>query len=439
MHPGSTKLGIILATILGGFILSWAFHYQLSVIADRPYPESTFLFRPEAQFSDFTDMFRNMHAMFGSAHAERPLIPGQASAFFMLLSWLLYLCFFPQGIMTAFTLYALGFIATLIMSAKRTIAHASPNCIWGKALGITLFSYPVLFCLDRGNLEGLIFIGLTAFIWAYRNKRSYLAAICLGSVIALKPYAVVFLPLFLAEWRWREAVATLVVAALVTAASFAILPAPFGEMANYLQRSLAAYNEIYVEQNDGLYFGSSLFTVVKLAVYFGYLVPPPAANPPSLENWISSIATGYFYLSAITFLIVAAIVALLKTELWKKVTLLVCCMNLLPFVCADYRLIHFFIPMFLFLREVDAQPSDKFFAILFALLMIPTSYVHFVFDPGFRVNPLEVSDSVIVHPMLMIVMATAIIVTILLRPQFNDTALVIGRQVRALLTPVRNS
>jgi len=65
---------------------------------------------------------------------------------------------------------------------------------------------------------------------------------------------------------------------------------------------------------------------------------------------------------------------------WKKIALLVCCMNLLPFVSSDYKLLHLFIPFFLFVNAPRA-PRDTFYAALFAFLLIPKPYWRLVSFP----------------------------------------------------------
>jgi hypothetical protein len=79
--------------------------------------------------------------------------------------------------------------------------------------------------------------------------------------------------------------------------------------------------------------------------------------------------------------------------------------------------------MILFIREKNVIWGDRFFAVIFGLLLIPTGYIHFVFDPVFRVPPLEVSDSVVLHPLLMLALLGGIVTSVLRRAQWSETAL----------------
>ena len=75
--------------------------------------------------------------------------------------------------------------------------------------------------------------------------------------------------------------------------------------------------------------------------------------------------------------------------------LLVIAINLFPYVSADYKLIHLFIPLILFFISRSDDDSHKKYAILFGLLFIPRSFYWIMSEQGY------VSASIILNPLIM--------------------------------------
>ena len=87
-------------------------------------------------------------------------------------------------------------------------------------------------------------------------------------------------------------------------------------------------------------------------------------------------------------------------ELWESVTLLTIAMLGLPYVSYDYRLLHVYLGLLLFIGCGQQRQSDWSIALVFGLLLIPKHYVYLI---G------EVSTSVILTPLLLILLAAIII------------------------------
>lgn len=430
-HPGSRKLGLILAVVIAGFFVSLAFHYYMGAVRHYPYPLNTFLFRPDDQFNDFYGNFRNGKTSFATAPADRVLNPGWGSTVIMLRAWLLYTVFYPEdpseledtgamALRIPWMVSELSFVAGLFYFTHKALRLVSQDCLWAKILALTLCSYPVLVCLDRTNFENTVFILLACFAYFYAERRFVWSALVLGAVIAVKPYGVVFLALPFVDRRFKDIAVSLGTAGALTLGALLMLPNGVSQNLAIMRASMAAYNAIYVQGNEGLYFGSSLYGLAKIWMYSTRFVLA-GLDARGVYYFMGRVMSAYFFFSAASFAIVVALLCGFRMEYWKKVALLVCCMNLLPFICGDYRLIHFFIPMLLFLCEEERAWGDGIFSLLFALLLIPTGYMHFVFDPVFRVNPYEASDSVVLHPLLMLGLVFAIFFSVLRKPVASDT------------------
>jgi hypothetical protein len=95
-------------------------------------------------------------------------------------------------------------------------------------LGISLLlCWPLFFGMERGNIEFFLDAGIALGIYAYIERKWWLAAIILGLFGAGKLYPLLFLSLFLPARRWKEFAAGLCTAIAITAfSSHWIGPAP---------------------------------------------------------------------------------------------------------------------------------------------------------------------------------------------------------------------
>jgi len=76
-------------------------------------------------------------------------------------------------------------------------------------------------------------------------------------------------------------------------------------------------------------------------------------------------------------------------------------MNILPHVSADYKLIHVFIPLFLFINKTETDNHDLSFIVIFSLMLISKSYYYFQFEPSLQIVPYVVNIAVILNPIIM--------------------------------------
>jgi hypothetical protein len=74
-------------------------------------------------------------------------------------------------------------------------------------LGLLAYSLSPWFAADvlLGNINGLMFLLVAAFVWLHLKGKDRSAGLVLGIAIATKPWALAFLPLLVRERRWQEA------------------------------------------------------------------------------------------------------------------------------------------------------------------------------------------------------------------------------------------
>jgi hypothetical protein len=77
-------------------------------------------------------------------------------------------------------------------------------------------------------------------------------------------------------------------------------------------------------------------------------------------------------------------------------------MNIFPHVSADYKLIHLFIPLFLYINTKKTDNNDLLYISIFSLLVISKSYYYFRFDPSAAIIPYATNSAAILNPVIMI-------------------------------------
>jgi hypothetical protein len=158
-----------------------------------------------------------------------------------------------------------------------------------------------------------------------------------------------------------------------------------------LLTNMGLYNKVYVIGGEGIYFGHSLFGLLKFIML--------------IKNKIQLtvlIFMPYLVVALTGFILISLYIIFIEKEFWKKVALLVFAMNLLPFVSGDYKLLHIFIPLFLFINNGVKTKLDYVYTILFGLLLIPKDYYHYPPIP-------EVTISVMLNPLIMLAITFLII------------------------------
>jgi hypothetical protein len=85
----------------------------------------------------------------------------------------------------------------------------------------------------------------------------------------------------------------------------------------------------------------------------------------------------YFVSAGVIGLLVVLYVVLVEKEMWRRTALLVFAMLLLPHISADYKLLHLYLPLFLFVNSASRSRLDHLFVVLFGLLLIPKDYYYF--------------------------------------------------------------
>jgi hypothetical protein len=373
------KIHLIGFMIIAGFTAEVMYHYILAQYLELGFPYNTFLASSQVKFTDFFNVYYQM----------KGINPGWN---FLIAPPVGYLVLYPFTFFNpqwAFTLFLSLFFLPFAYWNARNLASPDRITHLQNVFVFSFLPYPVLFALDRGNVETLSFLFVFLFISFYRKQRWVWSILFLSLGIYLKMTPAVFLVLFLGEKRFKEILITLALTLLLYVTGILWFPGSFGDNLHALVNNLKMYQEIYVIGPEGWAFGHSLFGLLK--VIYQHLAPSDFENLLNIQR----LSTIYFWGAMIIFVLVALYFVWGKEELWKKITLLVFAMNLLPHVSGDYKLLYVFIPLYLFLGQKGSIEDDMAFCLIFGLLLIPKTY--------YPMNPSGLNIGVVLNPLIMLV------------------------------------
>jgi hypothetical protein len=153
-----------------------------------------------------------------------------------------------------------------------------------------------------------------------------------------------------------------------------------------LQHNLGLFKETYLQSIMWLHFNTSLYgAIFILGEKFTFL---------------TIVIKYYIVLALIAFVLTSLFIICKEKEFWRRVSLLVFMMLLLPQLTHDYKMIHLYIAMMLFLNSQKQSPYDMLYTILFGLLLIPKDYLLLQGD---------ISIAVFLNPLFMLMIAGTIL------------------------------
>lgn len=262
-------------------------------------------------------------------------------------------------------------VATLLRVCRTSTALTG----WLPGLALSL-SYPVIFALDRANMDlvamALTCLGLSGFVM----KRRIFTGLFVGLAGAIKVLPLlVFAPLLLRKgWR-REGI---IAVALALSLSFAILIV-FGWQENSTAEVLTGVGESgFLPLESRQAWSTSLIPAV--TTVFDYVVPGVIRGQVLDEGLSHPVARGA--LVALVILIVLAS-GIFVREIWKAILISTSAVILLAPVAFSYRAVFLLLPLVAITSARAIIPRVRVLGILYGLALAPLGL--FVLDPEGRV------------------------------------------------------
>ena len=381
------RLALLASIVLIGTSASVAFHYVMAYYLGRGYPYSTFLFLPSDHFNDWNNTYRYvLHFLQGR---PAPFVYFPLAFLFVAGATLL-----PMSVGLA--LLAAAYVTGLASLLWRHALDALPSrqLKLQYAVILVVLSYPVLFTLDRGNLEMLVFLLVGGvFYFVYRRESAWGAGLCLAAAIAMKLYPATLIVLLLAERRLKAAAVAAVGAVALTVGATGILALLTGQtMQSVWDQAYAekgAYQGIQVDAGAGMQHSHTLW---------GLLRAPSLLMNGVEQPWQH---TAYVLAVVAIFGLLAAHVLFRERESWRKATLMVLAAIMLPFVSGDYTIPLVYFPLVMFLNSRRVSRYDLVYVALFGLLLIPVDYLYLP-----ALGTVDASVSVLVYPAALTALAS---------------------------------
>jgi len=374
----SYHLAISSSIILVGFFASVVFHYIMGVYFKLPYPYSTFLFNPDDVFNDFKNMYyiTKDFSPYVSSYWFSSIYFPFANIIFWIFTVINNVEFSLIVFLSSFGIcYGIGIKVVSKKILKMTFIQK---------VSIFLIAYPMLFALDRANIEIFVFLFVGLFVYFYFYKSNYiLAAIFLGLAISMKLYPGVFILFFLRDKKFKQLIVLLIVCVLVSFIPLLIFKGGFTvnlrQMLANMRNFSSSYNGVAGLQHNNTLYGLLCISFYGFAVIFRNI---SFSDLTSLGLY-EMLMKPYLILVIILFLLI--VLFIIKTKMRDSLAylLLTVCMIIFPNISYDYKLI-FIIPALIFyIKNIENEMPNKFtnaVIILINLLLIPKDYIVIIAD-----------------------------------------------------------
>lgn len=392
------KVYILTSFILAGFAFSVFYHYVLNAYMHLGEPFSSFLYPASSAFCDF-NLILPFTKDFAPYHQVALWV-----AYFPLTYIILYPFYFIKPMFFSYLIFLSFFFSYFIFMNTKVFVCKNLTKIENirNIFILTIMSYPFLYLVDKGNFDMFLFVIVGLCVYAFKNEKFMLSAVLLAVANAIKPFTILFLILFLMKKKYKEFFLSIILTAVLVIGGFLLFKNNFYVQLMYFIRSLIAYEGIYVSRIDhnwGLTHGSSLFMPIKLLLCKS--AAKPFVNVDTLYSVYNCIS---WFLTAVTLFFVWR-----EKSYWKQLTLLICNFLIFPCMTYDYKLIFLYIPLWLFVSSEEKSRFDLAYIVLFALMLIPKSFLIVNSSIDSKSEFFWFSISIFLNPIILIALSLLII------------------------------
>ncbi len=225
-------------------------------------------------------------------------------------------------------------------------------------LFLCLFSAPMIYNLERGNIIIIALFFLFLYILNYNSEKTYerhLSLLSLALAVAIKPYAIIFIVLLLREKRFKDSLFSLLYSILLY-----IIPSFFVGGLSIIGKIFEKIPDVINQiQEGGAAYRTDIFADLDiLCMSLGY-------NTLSNSSPLKYIIWGILVISLI-------VCGFICKSRWKRVLALTLVVVAGPFAELQSSLILLFIPLILCLdSDEERKAMDMVHIFLFVLVMAP--------------------------------------------------------------------
>jgi hypothetical protein len=375
------KINLLVLMITVGFFAAVVYHYVMGFLLGKPWPENTFLFRPDLAFWDFyrvLDQSANLNPfakdMGGFAGGPFGHLVGYLFSVIR-IKWL-QLCIYFTAFFTVFIFMVKHYLYGL----KLKITSYQLLTIFI----IVFLTYPVLFAVDRANFDMLVCVFIFLFAFTYIKQKYKVSTIFLSLAIAIKPYTIILIMVYIFDKRYKNSLLVIFNTLFLTALSlFLFKDGLFLEIQKFFSATFSTVS--YLAAGGQLEYTSDLYSFFIVVVRFiGNLFGIGKNGSEIFLPSYPGFTILYILLSIVAIIYFIIYLWGRPQPLWKVMAVLSIFIVLLPIASHDYRLIFLLVPMMMYLANDERTSNDLFIVILLGLLLIPKNY----YKIGMVLNPL---------------------------------------------------
>jgi len=253
------KKAVLIFYMLGiGMAIALAWSFWASVILNEGYPESYVVAFPFGRFSDFTD------------ETKASLLPNPYSdpySFYSPATFVLFRILSHSDVISLICVYffSLTALAFLLVQVLKPVAAGS----WPRVSLAFLFlflSYPLIYCIDRGNIEILMLPFIAWAIYFYHRHEDLKGTACLFPAICLKFYpALLLIPLLRRKKIGLIAICGVLSVIAIVSGSF-FFESPVSEIWSHYRKDLNFYRDSYLLNIGSLEGAASPWNAYKVGL-----------------------------------------------------------------------------------------------------------------------------------------------------------------------------
>jgi hypothetical protein len=406
--PPRSYVEIFASVVIGALVIACIFHAVVA-LSGYGFPWDTFLFNPADRYNDW------LNSVAAAATLDPYYAPRKAVSAYFPFAYVVFLI--GAGLSWAassavFLAVSCGLLAGAVAfawSRERPKDPASGHRDAGELallLLACLLSYPVLFALDRGNLDVWIGSMCVFYVAALGTRYEGFGFAALSVAIALKGYPAAFLALAVAKGRYRSSIFCAMGAVVLTVLALAGMKGGVVHNVHGWLANLGDYRRFYVLGPRSLFATSDPYNGIRSLVW---IVPdawkvflPAGASMPSVQELSAPILRAYS-VSSLAFALCGAIFVLAApARHWQRVMAICLVALLFPNVANDYKLCILLPGVLALVLEQDQSRRGWIALLLTCLLMIPKSYFFFI---GGRIGVTN-----LINPVLLIALAACVMV-----------------------------
>lgn len=239
-----------------------------------------------------------------------------------------------------------GIAAIIILVAilAQRVVPAAPRLV---ALPVAFgTSLPMIFALDRMNIDVIVFVLVVATLILYQRRRGGLAGVTFGAAIAIKIYPVY---LAVADTRKVGRVKRLALAATaaISLTLFGVSTTAYSLRAavDGFNRSLIYFEQNYIVASSGMPYGASLLTAIRI-VY-------RESGRLDVNDFTARIYPAWKTGSAVAIIALAALTVIVNLPQWSRLVVMVTALMVLSPNTGMYRATLLLVAIAVWLHYLD--------------------------------------------------------------------------------------